>query len=75
MFGLKLKANFDIIKNFKKINARYNTIQSKRKISDREIIKKFSDEISIPPWVVEKSSNNLFNKILVNLSKMSRRII
>ena len=75
MFGVKLKANFDIMKNFKKINARYNTIQSKRKISDREIIKKFSDEISIPPWVVEKSSNNLFNKILVNLSKMSRRII
>jgi GT2 family glycosyltransferase len=75
MLWAKIKANFDIIKNLRKINACYNNIQRNRTVSDKELIKKFSDEIEIPPWVVEKHSNSLFNKVLANLSKMSRSII
>ena len=75
MLWAKIKANFDIIKNLRKINACYNNIQRNRTVSDKELIKKFSDEIAIPPWVVEKHSNSLFNKVLANLSKMSRSII
>ena len=75
MLCAKIKANFNIIKNLRRINACYNNIQRNRTISDKEVIKKFSDEIAIPPWVVEKHSNNLFNKVLTNLSKMSRSII
>ena len=75
MLCAKIKANFNIIKNLRRINACYNNIQRNRTISDKEVIKKFSDEIMIPPWVVEKHSNNLFNKVLTNLSKMSRSML
>ena len=75
MFLTKLKANYNIIKNLKRINSRYNEIQKKRKISDKEIITKFSDDISVPPWVIEKNDNDYFNKILIIISKLSRKVI
>ena len=75
MFMAKVKANYNIIKNLKKINSRYNEIQEKRIISDKEIIKKFSDDISVPPWVIKKNDNDYFNKILVVISKLSRKVI
>jgi GT2 family glycosyltransferase len=68
----KIKANLDILKNYKHISRNHNLIQKNRIINDNEIIKKFTNKIEVPKWVIEKENNNFLNKIFENLSKISR---
>ena len=75
MLIIKLKSSLNILKNTKKINEKYNQIQSQRKYSDKEILDFFQDEIQVPKWVVSEMSNTLFNNFLNNLSKITRRFI
>jgi len=75
MLKLKIKAYFDIIKNMAIIKERYNELQKGRKVDDKEIIKKFHDEIFVPKEVAAKISNRLFNNFIKNLSKIARRSI
>tara|TARA_B100001750_G_C15520116_1_gene610852 strand:+ start:3089 stop:4135 length:1047 start_codon:yes stop_codon:yes gene_type:complete len=75
MLIIKLKSSLNILKNIKKINEKYNQIQSQRKYSDKEILDFFQDEIHVPKWVVSEMSNTLFNNFLNNLSKITRRFI
>ena len=75
MGGQKIKATFSVIKNLKKINQKYNQIQKTRKISDKEIIKNFQDEIQVPGWILNKENNRFFNKFLKKLSQMTRKCI
>lgn len=70
-----IKAHLDIIKNWHKIQKRYNEIQKARIHSDKEIVKNFSDELFVPRWVVDNKSNRAFNGFIKILSRFSRRLI
>jgi len=71
----KIKANFNIIKNRKKIKEKYNEIQKQRKISDNEIIQNFHDGIIIPTELSKSAQNSLFLNFIKNLSKRARKKI
>lgn len=71
----KIKASLDILKNLKHIQRRYKKIQRERKISDREVIKTFSNDILVPKEVADKKSNHLFNNFIRDLSRMTRKTI
>jgi len=71
----KMKASFNIIKNRKKINEKYNEIQQKRKFSDKEIIQNFSDELIIPEELSKKAKNSVFLNFIIYLSRKARKKI
>lgn len=75
MLREKIKASLDIIRNRKKISKRYHEIQNQRKISDKEIICGFSDDLTVPKEVADKKSNVLFNRIIRRLSMSTRKVI
>ena len=75
MLNEKLKSYFDIIKNRKKIRKRYHMIQKNRIVSDKEIIKNFSNEIYVPSQVTNKESNKLFNNFIGNLSRLVKHFV
>ncbi len=64
-----------IIKNRKRINQRYEQIQMTRKLSDKDVLKKFVNIIEVPRQVSSDDISGAFNKILSVLSRASRRII
>jgi len=68
----KIKANLDILKNYSQISKNHNLIQKNRIIDDNEIIKKFTNKIEVPKWVIEKENNDFLNRIFENLSKIAR---
>ena len=57
----------------KKIDEKYIQIEKSKVITDREIIKDFSDEIWIPKEIRNKIGERLFNKILKKLSVKARK--
>lgn len=75
MLKLKIKANLNILKNYKKIKNQYMELQKSRKINDQEIIKNFQDEIYVPEEVATKIRNKIFNNFIRSLSKVSRHFI
>ena len=75
LLRLKIKATFDILKNFNHIRKRYQKIQSGRTVSDKEIIKNFSDDLAVPKEVADKKSNQLFNNFIKDLSKITKKSI
>lgn len=75
MLRLKIKASFDIIKNRHTIKQRYLEIQNDRKVNDRKIIQNFSNEISVPKAVNDKTGSRLFNGFIRTLSRTARRHI
>ena len=68
----KIKANLDILKNLNTISKNHNFIQTNRIIDDNELIKKFTNKMQVPQWVIEKDNNTILNKIFEKLSKLSR---
>ncbi len=75
MLILKIKASLDIIKNMRHVLKRYSQIQKERKITDKEIIVNFRDELIVPKEVANKKSNILFNNFISKISKITRWII
>ena len=71
----KIKAELDIYRNRKAIKIRYNQLEKIKTVSDKELIKKFSDEIFVPKNVSEPIFNQLFNNILSALSKKVKKKI
>ena len=71
----KIKASFNIIKNRKIINERYNQIQQKRKVTDKEIIQNFSDNIIVPIELSKSAQKSLFLNFIKNLSRRARKKI
>tara|TARA_Y100000590_G_scaffold463122_1_gene629062 strand:+ start:27695 stop:28735 length:1041 start_codon:yes stop_codon:yes gene_type:complete len=67
--GAKLKAESEIRKNKKIIEEKYQELENKKIISDKELIKSFPDEIFVPINVSQQSMNQTFNSILTRLSK------
>ncbi len=75
MLGSKIKADFNLIKNWRIINLKYKDIQKTRTISDTNIIKKFTDEISVPDQVADQKNNKKFNDFIIKLSQRIRKKI
>ena len=73
--GAKIKAELDIFRNRKFIKIRYNQLEKIKIVSDKELIKKFPDEIFVPKNVSEPIFNQLFNNILSALSKKIKKKI
>ena len=73
--GAKIKAELDIFRNRKFIQTRYNQLEKIKIVSDKELIKKFPDEIFVPKNVSEPIFNQLFNSILSALSKKVKKKI
>jgi GT2 family glycosyltransferase len=75
MIKEKFKASRDILKDRKIIREKFKEIESKKKISDKEIIANFANHIEIPPEISSTSSLVVFNKIIYYLGKISKKII
>ena len=73
--GAKIRAEIDIIKNKDQIVSKYKELESKKLISDKELIKIFPDEIFVPKNVSGKVGSRTFNSILSVLSKKAKRSI
>ena len=73
--GAKIRAEIDIIKNKDQIISRYKELESKKLVSDKELIKIFPDEIFVPKNVSGKTGSKTFNFILSILSKKAKRSI
>ena len=71
----KIKAELDIKRNKKHIEKKYLELESKKIISDEELIKKFPDKIFVPGNVANGSMNKIFNSILEKLSIKAKRKI
>ena len=69
----KIKANLDIFRNRKLISHNHDLIQKNRVIDDGEIIKKFTNKIEVPQWVIEEHNNDFLNTIFQKLSIISRK--
>ena len=65
----KIRAELDILKNKKIIENKYLELEKEKIIPDKELIKKFPDEIFVPTNVSEQSLNKKFNSLLTRLSK------
>lgn len=75
LLKFKIKATLNILKNLGHIATRYRQIQNERKISDKEIIKNFSNDLAVPKEVADKKSNQLFNNFIRDLSRMTKKAI
>jgi len=75
MIKEKIMASNDIIKDRKIIKKKYQELESKKVVSDKLIIEKFSDFVEIPSEVSNSGSSTLFNKIISFLGKMAKKII
>ncbi len=75
MIKEKIKASYDILKNQKIIKKKYEEMENKKVVSDKEIIKKFSGTLEIPSEVSSSISSSLFNKIINFIGKIIKKMI
>jgi len=71
--GAKIRAELDIIKNRKAIKIKYEELESKKIVSDKELIAKFSDSLHVPSNVTGKNTNSIFNSVIQRLSKSAKK--
>jgi len=71
--GSKIRAELDIIKNRKAIKTKYEELESKKIVSDKEMITKFSDSLHVPSNVTGKNTNSIFNSVIRRLSKSAKK--
>jgi len=69
----KIRAELDIIKNRKAIKTKYEELESKKIVSDKELITKFSDSLHVPSNVTGKNTNGIFNSVIRRLSKSAKK--
>jgi hypothetical protein len=67
--GVKIKAELEIRKHRQIIEDKYNELEKRKSVADKELIKNFPDEIFVPANVSQESMNQTFNSILTRLSK------
>ena len=73
--GSKIKADLDILRNKKLIEKKYDELERKKTVPDKELIKQFPDEVFVPVEVSESSVNKLFNLVLSRLSRKAKQSI
>ena len=71
--GAKIRAELDIIKNRNAIKIKYEELESKKIVSDKELIAKFSDSLHIPSNVTGKNTNSVFDSVIQRLSKSAKK--
>lgn len=71
----KIKAEIEILKNKKHIEEKYRELETKKIISDIEMIRRLPDEIFVPKNVSGEYGNRTFNGILSRLSRKVKRDI
>ena len=71
----KIKAELEIKRNKEFIEKKYLELEKRKIIPDKELIKKFPDEIFVPIDVSQQSMNQTFNSILTKLSKKVKQKI
>ena len=69
----KIRAELDIRKNRKAIKTKYEELESKKIISDKDLIVKFSDSLHVPSNVAGKNTNSIFNSVIQRLSKSAKK--
>ena len=74
-FKMKINAYADIIKNRSHIQKKYQEIESKKLVSDSELIKKMPNDMFIPEQFSNSPAAKIFNKIISNLSKIVKYFI
>jgi len=72
---MKIKAYVDIIRNRKQISKKFYELESKKVIPDVELIKTFPDDMLIPDQLSSNVANRIFNFVLSNLSRITKRFI
>ena len=75
MLKEKFRAYGSIIKKSRFISKKHAESEMKRKISDKELIKNFVDEIFVPKDVSGELNNKNFNRVLSFLSKSFRHFV
>jgi len=75
MFSEKIRSYLYIIKNRKYLTQRYLDINSRRKISDNDLILHFSDEVWTPKNVLSEKTNLSFNKVIRLLSSIAKSLL
>ena len=73
--GMKIKAYADIIKNRKHISKRFHELENRKIVPDTELIRTLPDELFVPQEVSGNITNKIFNFVLSNLSKITKRYI
>ena len=73
--GSKIRAELDIKKNRKKILERYEELEHKKKIPDRDLVVDFPDLIQIPSSVTGKNTSSFFNTLIKHLSQRAKKNI
>ena len=72
---MKIKAYVDIIRNRKQISKKFHELETKKIISDAELIKTFPDDMLIPGQLSINVINRIFNFFLSNLSRIAKQFI
>lgn len=73
--GAKIKAEIDVRRNKDHIKQKYHEIESKKIISDSELIRLFPDEIFVPKNVSGTLGSRAFNSILAKMSRKAKNKI
>ena len=73
--GSKIRAELDIRRNKKKISERYEQLENRKKISDKDLVMNFPDKIYVPSNVSGKNINSIFNSLIERLSKRAKKAI
>ena len=73
--GAKIKAEIENKKNKEHILRKYQELEDKKIITDKELIKNFPDKIFVPTNVSQESMNQTFNSVLAKLSKKFKKKI
>jgi GT2 family glycosyltransferase len=73
--GAKIKAELDLLKNKKHLARKYEELESKKIVSDVELIKFFPEVIFVPKNVSGGLGSKTFNSILAVLSRNAKKII
>ena len=72
---MKFKAYVDILKNIKHIQKKYHEIESKKLVSDSELIKKMPDGMFIPDQISNSLTARVFNKTISKFSKIVKNFV
>jgi len=71
--GAKIKAELDLLKNRKEIAKKYVDLEQKKTVTDREIVKIFTNSLFVPKNVSGDRVSRVFNFMLDWLSKKARK--
>jgi GT2 family glycosyltransferase len=71
----KIKAEQEIKKNKDRITSKYIELESKKTVSDKELIRHFSDTIFVSENISGGLSSSIFNSLLGFMSRQARKAV